>query len=47
LAITPEKFHHMMNTTTASTMMGYMAGMMCDKWGNDTSIAVTEEEIWK
>jgi hypothetical protein len=47
MVITPEIIHHMMNTTTASTMMGDMDGMMCDKWrGNETGTASTEQ-MWK
>lgn len=47
MAITPEILQHMMNTTTASTMMGDTAWMMCDKWrGNETGTASTEE-MWK
>jgi hypothetical protein len=47
MVITPEIIHHMMNTTTASTMMGEMDGMMCDKWrGNETGTASTKQ-MWK
>jgi hypothetical protein len=49
MVITPEILHHMMNTTTASTMIDDMKGMMCDgdKWrGNETGTASTEE-MWK
>lgn len=44
LAITPEMLRHMMNTTTASTMMGDMSGM--DKWHGSTTTAMTEE-MWE
>lgn len=46
LAITQEMLHHLMNTTTASTMMGDMSGMMCDKWQGNTTTSMTEE-MWE
>lgn len=46
LAITQEMLHRMMNTTTASTMMGDMSGMDEDKWRGNTTTSMTEE-MWE
>lgn len=46
LVITPEMLRHVMDTMTASKMMGNMSGMDEYKWNGNTTTAMTEE-MWE